>query len=202
MSHRCSVVLTKRPKESTRVTGAAGQIAATAVSKTVTLARFVRKHGRTLRRTAKRWFWAPLQYAGLAETDDAAAARYGNKLRWRRLREKLLKLHRDNGVIEFDNQRTDGGPGHHAGGAELRAGGNPHVAGAQQTPPPCTGKDLATNSDAGSCAARGTVTKLVSNLCNQNVHAVRTTHKTKSTTLPTETLSPTLLATSEAPGFT
>jgi len=96
--HRHSVV--RRRDRATQVTGAPGQVAATTASKTVTLVRFVKRHTKSLKRSAREWFWAPLQYMGWAETDEQAQNRREDEVRWRRLKHRLIQLHRDNGVLE------------------------------------------------------------------------------------------------------
>lgn len=84
-----------------KVTGVAGQVASTAASKTVSVARFFRKHGKWFKNSATSYAHAAMQYVGLAESDETVRKRREDKLRWRRLREQLLELDKDHSLLEY-----------------------------------------------------------------------------------------------------
>jgi len=88
-------------RRTTKVTGAAGQMASTAASKSVSVARFFRKHGKWLKNNVKSYTNSALQYVGLTESNTAARKRREDDLRWMRLRARLVQLAEDHTILEY-----------------------------------------------------------------------------------------------------
>jgi hypothetical protein len=80
----------------TKVTGVVGNVASAAVNRTLSTGRYFKKRAKQVARFTAGLFTGPLKYMGVMETSRARLKRRRDELRWDGLRERLMRLHKDN----------------------------------------------------------------------------------------------------------